>query len=107
MGATSFGGSFNLVESDDTALKGMFMKRLQRAAIDSQFPFVKFLPFVPRTNADDINKIIDDIVARRRKEIKEKGVTKKDLVQIFIDNNDADPEGFTEKHIQEEMVLFM
>lgn len=107
MGATSFGGSFNLVESDDATLKNMFTKRLQRAAIDSQFPFVKFLPFVPPSSADHINTMIDDIVARRRKENKEKGVTKKDLVQIFIDNNDADPERFTHKHIQEEMVLFM
>lgn len=107
MGATSFGGSFNLVESDDAKLKNMFMKRLQRVAIDAQFPFVKYLPFVPPSNVEEFNTMIDKIVARRRKENKEKGVAKRDLVQIIIDNNDADPVGFTEAHIREEMLLFM
>lgn len=107
MGATSFGGSFNLVVSDDAKLKNMFMKRLQRVAIDAQFPFVKYLPFVPPSNVEEFNTMIDKIVARRRKENKEKGVAKRDLVQIIIDNNDADPVGFTEAHIREEMLLFM
>lgn len=107
MGATSFGGSFNLVESDDAKLKSMFMKRLQRVAIDAQFPFLKYLPFIPPSNAEEFKNIIDEIVAKRRKENRKNGVTKKDLVQIFIDNNDADPVGFTEKHIREEMLLFM
>ena len=107
MGATSFGGSFNSVESEDAALKGMFMKRLVRAAIDSQFPIVKYLPFVPPSNAGDINKFIDEIIAKRRKENKEMGTKNRDLVQIFIDNNDADPVGYSEKHLREEMQLFL
>jgi hypothetical protein len=107
MCATSFGGSFNLVESDDAKLKNMFMKRLQRGAIDAQFPFVKYLPFVPPSNTVEFSQLVYDIVAKRRKENKESGIKKKDLVQIFIDINEADPVGFTEKHIREEMLLFM
>jgi hypothetical protein len=106
MGATSFGGSTNLVESEDTVLKNMFTKRLKRIAIDSMFPFLKYLPFVPPISAA-MNKVIDGIVAKRRRENTEKGVVKRDLLQIFLDNNDTDPVGFSEKHIREEMQLFM
>jgi cytochrome P450 len=107
MSATSFGGSFNLVVEDDQRLKDMFIKRLARAAIDAQFPFLKHVPFVPPSNAKDMNVYIDRIIAKRRKEIEVGDPAKKDLVQILVDTNDADPVGFSTAHIREEMMLFM
>ncbi|CZT12574.1 hypothetical protein WAI453_005583 [Rhynchosporium graminicola] len=104
MSASSFGGSFNLVSSNDKRLKNMFHHRLKRAAIDAQFPFLKYLPFVPPIESEDFKSMIDGIIAKRRSEI---GPPKKDLVQIFVETNDADPIAFSHLHIHEEMALFM
>jgi cytochrome P450 len=107
MSATSFGGSFNLVVSNDSELKDMFIRRLARAAIDAQFPFLKHVPFVPPTNAKEMNIYIDRIIDKRRKEIEAGEPVKKDLVQILVDTHNADPTGFSNAHIREEMMLFM
>lgn len=104
MSASSFGGSFNLVATNDHKLKNMFMDRLKRAARDIQFPFLKYLPFVPKAQSKEMADVIDGIIAKRRAET---GPAKKDLVQTFIDSNDEDPVGFSQMHIQEEMTLFM
>jgi hypothetical protein len=104
MSATSFGGSFNLVKSNDSKVKDMFINQLKRRTIDIMFPFVQYLPFVPPSIEQDIKNIIDTIISKRRAE---KGMAKKDLVQIFVDTNKANPISFSEKHIREEMTLFM
>ncbi len=78
---------------------------MRRVAIDAQFPFVRYLPGVPSASSV-ISGLIERIVSRRRKEM-EKGITKKDILQMFIDTNNADPVSFTEKHIRDEMILFM
>jgi hypothetical protein len=106
MSSTSFGGSFNLVKSNDSKVKDMFINRLKRATVDIMFPWVQYLPFVPPSTEQDMKNIIDNIIAKRRAE-KEKGGVKRDLVQIFVDTNDADPVSFSEMHIREEMTLFM
>ena len=103
MSATSFGGSFGLVRSDDSKFKEMFMDRVKRAAVDAQFPFVKYLPFIPPIQSK-MNDISDEVIAKRRAQ---KGANKKDLVQIFVDTNEANPVAFSDKHVQEEMALFM
>lgn len=105
MAAASFGGSFNLVESDDSKQKEMFNTYLKRLAFDVQFPILKYLPFVPRATSS-MAKIIGEIVSKRRVEM-EKGVVKNDLLQIFVDTNNADPVMFSDKHIEVEMILFM
>lgn len=105
MSAASFGGSFNLIESDDNTQKNIFNSYMRRVAIDAQFPFVRYLPGVPSASSV-ISGLIERIVSRRRKEM-EKGITKKDILQMFIDTNNADPVSFTEKHIRDEMILFM
>ena len=63
MSATSFGGSFNLVASNDKKLKNLFHDRLKRAAIDAQFPFIKYLPFVPPSQSEEFNNMIDGIIS--------------------------------------------
>lgn len=104
--ATSFGGSFNLVETNDTKLKGMFIDRLRRTGVDAQFPFLKYIPFLPSI-VTEMNIFVDGIIEKRRKEMAEKGRPKKDLLQILIDTSDADPVLFSQSHIREEMILFM
>ncbi len=105
MSAASFGGSFNLVESDDNTQLNIIHSYMRRVALDAQFPFNKYLPGVPPASSE-ISVLINRIVSRRRQEM-EQGVAKKDILQIFIDTNDADPVSFTDKHIKEEMILFM
>jgi cytochrome P450 len=105
MSAASFGGSFNLVESDDSKQKNLFNSYLKRVALNAQIPFVKNLPGVPSASSM-VAGLIDNIVSKRREEI-EKGIIKKDLLQIFVDTNNADPVSFTDKHIRDEMILFM
>ncbi|KAE8448885.1 hypothetical protein EG329_008681 [Mollisiaceae sp. DMI_Dod_QoI] len=104
MSATSFGGSFGLVESNDTKMKNMILDRLKRAALDSHLPFIKYLPFVPPSQGEEMNNMIDNIVANRKAESQK---PKKDLLQIFVDVNKANPEAFSHSHVREEMSLFM
>ncbi len=105
MSASSFGGSFNLVESDDQIQKNLFNSYLKRLAIDAQFPLVKYLPFVPVSSAQ-VAPLVDRIVSRRRADM-EKGIEKKDLLQNLMKLHLADPVGFSDKHIETEMILFM
>ncbi|CZR69470.1 related to benzoate 4-monooxygenase cytochrome P450 [Phialocephala subalpina] len=83
--ATSFGGYFGLVESNDMKMKNMVMDRLKRAALDVQLPFIKYLPFVPPSQGEGLNDIIDNIVATRKSE--------------------KNSETFTHLHVREEMSL--
>lgn len=107
MSATSFGGSFNLVETNDTKLKDMFVRRLKKTALDGTFPLIKHLPFLASVTRE-MNTLIDGIIAKRRKLNAAAGEKpKKDLVQIFVDTNDFNPSTFTQAHIREEMILFM
>lgn len=82
----------------------MFMDRLKRSAMDTQFPIIKYLPFIPSSQSEEFNSMIDDIIVKRRAE---KGPPKKDLLQIFLDSNDLDPAAFSHLHVREEMALFM
>lgn len=104
MSATSFGGSFGLVKSKDLKVKNMVSERLKRAALDSHFPFIKYLPFVPPSQGVGLNNIIDNIIATRKAESQK---PKKDLLQIILDVNNANPETYTHMHVREEMSLFM
>lgn len=105
MSAASFGGSFNLVESDDMKQKDLFNAYLRRVAIDVQVPFVEYMPGV-KSASFMVTGLIEIIVSKRQKEL-EKGISKKDLLQIFVDTHNADPISFTVKHIRDEMILFM
>lgn len=105
MASASFGGSFNLVESDDRNQKELFNSYLKRVAIDAQFPFLKYVPFLTPSSSI-VAGLIDRIVLKRRQEM-EIGIEKKDLLQILVDTNNANPIEFSHKHIQAEMILFM
>jgi cytochrome P450 len=105
MSAALFGGSFNLVVSDDNKQKGLLNRYMRRVAIDAQFPFVKYIPGVPSASSI-LSDMVEKTMSKRRKEM-EKGITKNDILQIFVDQHIADPVSFTDKHIRNEMILFM
>ncbi|KAF7882809.1 uncharacterized protein EAF02_006172 [Botrytis sinoallii] len=114
MSATLFGGSFGLVINEDPHVKNLFLNRLRRVYIDVVLPFVKYIPFIP-SPVQEMDRMIDGIIKTRRAEMgsgrkglkEEKVREKKDLLQIFLDANENDPKGFTDKHLMEEMRLFM
>ena len=103
MSATSFGGSFGLVKSNDSNLKDIFTKRLQKTILYGNVPFLKSLPFMPPLGPE-MDKMIHGIVAKRRASKDQKN---RDLLQILLDSNKANPDVFTEKHIEDSMRLFM
>ena len=106
MAATSFGGSRNLVASEDTRFRSLLWSRLTQSAIHSQLPWLKYLPFVP-VQSTELDDMIDKTVAQRRRDKEEGKEIKRDLVQIVIENHDADPENYTIKHLRQEIGLFM
>jgi hypothetical protein len=106
MSATSFGGSFELTKTDDSTTRNIFQKQLIIAALHSQFTFLQYIPFTPPKHSPDMDDMIRRIVSKRRKAM-EAGEKKKDLLQIFMDTHDAHPNEYTEKHVTEEMRLFM
>jgi cytochrome P450 len=107
MSATSFGGSFGLVASNDQKAKSAFVDRLKQAALDAQFPFLRYMPFMPPSINKEFNDMITRIVSTRRKEMASKAPPQRDLLQLLIDTQDSDPVGFTDLHMREEMALFM
>lgn len=108
MSASLFGGSFKLVKTDDQTLKNMFIDRLKSSAINHTFPFLKYLPFMPKSRAPDMVAFLDNLIARRREIMEDEKIENpKDIFQIFIDNMDANPDEFTIDHLRESMILFM
>lgn len=104
MSATSFGGSFDTVRTNDDYIKNLFIKHLRETAVFANFPFLKWLPFVNHKTGAELDKVTDTIISKRRSA---KDQTRKDLLQIFLDTHKSNPESFSERHIKEEMRLFM
>lgn len=104
MSATSFGGSFHLVSSQDSSLKNAFLAYLKRTGIRTIFPFLQYVPGVDFGKGPVMSKMLVDIIEKRREE---EDSSKKDLLKIFFDANKSDPDTFTDLHLEEEMTLFM
>jgi cytochrome P450 len=104
MSATSFGGSFDSVRTNDNYLKNLFIQYLQETALDTNFPFLKWLPSQRPRKGAVVDKITHDIVSKR---LNSKDQTRKDLLQILLDTHKANPEAFSDQHIKDEMRLFM
>jgi hypothetical protein len=104
MSATSFGGSFHLVSSQDSSLKNAFLDYLKRTTIRTMFPFLEHVPGIDLSRGPVMTKMLGDIINKRRQE---KDSNKKDLLKILLDANKSDPDAFTEVHLEEEMTLFM
>lgn len=107
MCATSLGGSFDLVTSNDLTLKNCLARALKFASLQSQVPWIRLLPgFRTGFNylTSEINNVVEDIVNRRRADTEP---VQKDLLQIILDANVADPIFFPEQRVREEIKLFM
>ena len=104
MSATSFGGSWDSVRTNDAHMKRLFMNHLKEAAIYSTFPFLKLLLLSQHDSKAEIDNITEGIVSKRRNA---KDQTRRDLLQILLDTQAANPDSFSEKHLKEEMRLFM
>ncbi|KAH7410702.1 cytochrome P450 [Cadophora sp. MPI-SDFR-AT-0126] len=103
--ATVFGESWNLTKTNNTHLKEMFSRQLRKMLIHAQFPFLKYLPFVPNPVDPEIQRRLDDILAKRRS-LGTKN-SKKDLLQMLIDTKEKYPSEYLEGHIKADMALFM
>lgn len=104
MSATSFGGSFDTVRTNDAKMKKLFINHLQEAALYSTFTFLKWVPFMEPKAVVKLDQITDAIVSKR---LKAEDQTRKDLLQIFLDAHKENPTSFSDKHLKEEMRLFM
>jgi hypothetical protein len=104
MSATSFGGSFNSVRTNNNRLKNLFLEHLKETAIFTSLSFLKWLPFVRPKIAAELDNITDAVVTKR---LNAKDQTRRDLLQILLDTHKANPESFTSQHLKEEMRLFM
>ena len=106
MSASLFGGSFNLVETDDQTLKSLFTSHMKWVAFNYSFPWAEQIPFLPKDRIQDTKKFLDDVIAKRRTEMRS-GIAKKDIFQILIDNHDANPGEFSLLHLRASMFIFM
>jgi cytochrome P450 len=104
MSATSFGGSFNSVRTNNNRLKSLFLEHLKETAIFTSLSFLKWLPFVQPKKAAELDSITDAIVTKR---LNAKDQTRRDLLQMMLDAHKANPESFTNRHLKGEMRLFM
>lgn len=104
MSATSLGGSFNIVTSNNNKLKKTFMSRLIRAAINGQLPYLRYIPFWPQPIPAEMNKMLEEVLDRRERAGKP---VKKDLVEIILDAHQTDPITFPEMRMRDEVTMFM
>ncbi|KAG4420054.1 hypothetical protein IFR04_006813 [Cadophora malorum] len=103
--ATVFGESWNLTKTNNTHLKEIFSRQLQKMLVHAQFPFLKYLPFVPNPVDPEIEQRLSGILSKRRS-LGTKN-TKKDLLQMLIDTKEKYPSEYLEGHIKADMTLFM
>lgn len=104
MSATSFGGSWDSVRTNDAYMKRLFLNHLKEAALYANFAFLKWLPFTKPGTRAELDKITDSIVSKRQTA---KDQTRRDLLQILLDTHKANPDFFSEMHLKEEMRMFM
>jgi cytochrome P450 len=104
MSATSFGGSSNSVRSNDNQLKALFMRHMKEVAVYASLGILKWLQFFPRHTEVEMDNVTNEIINKRRSM---KGEVRRDLLQILLDTHETNPESFSEKHLKDEMRLFM
>ena len=107
MSATAFGGSFNMVSSNDITLKESITQIFARQVITGTFPLARYLPFIPPSQTPSLVKMTEDIIATRKAEMAQKRVVTKDILQIILNAHDEDPDLFTAQRVRDEMNMFM
>ncbi|PMD30788.1 cytochrome P450 [Hyaloscypha variabilis F] len=107
MSATAFGGSFNMVTSNDVTLKESITQLFARQVITFLFPIARYLPFIPSGQSPSLIKMTEDIIATRQAEMAQKLEVKKDILQIILNAQQTNPELYTEQRVRDEMNMFM
>jgi cytochrome P450 len=107
MSATSFGGSLNMVSSNGLALQKSMNQFMMRGAIDAILPFVKYIPLIPPCQSPSLVKLTQQLIATRKEELIQKGQAKKDILQMLLNSQDADPVTFSDLRVLDEMNTFM
>ena len=118
IGTSAFGYSFNSITgghskesmATDTILRGGF--NLQKRAIESWLPFLKYLPSDEREKVNEatklMNGIIDKVIWDRRKEMaSEENVERKDLLQSLLKMKDDEGDSFTDEDLRAQVRMFM
>jgi cytochrome P450 len=107
MSASAFGGSLNMVSSNDITLKESITQLFSRQVLTSAFPLVRYLPFIPPAQSPSLVKMTEDIIATRKAEMAQKRNVKKDILQIILNAHTEEPELYTEQRVRDEMNMFM
>ncbi|KAL9113019.1 MAG: hypothetical protein Q9227_002884 [Pyrenula ochraceoflavens] len=106
IGATAFGGSFDLVRNKTHALRSETQKHFKTQNKYRLIPFLRFIPGAKQRRKNPVLQgMLDDILQRRQ--AMEKSVQRKDLLQIFLDAHREDPKTFTWDNVRAEMLLFL
>jgi len=104
MSATSFGGSFDLVRSDDSTLRNALKEKTIRSATISALPYISYI-LPPTKGAEKVDRIINAVLDKRLGQPEDK--KKKDLLQILLNVHDQNPTEFSQTHLKDEMQNMM
>lgn len=96
-----------MASSNDVALQESMNQFMMRGAIDAILPFVKYLPFIPPCQSPSLVELTQQFMETRRAAVARKGQVKKDILQMFLNSQDADPVAFSDMRILDEMNTFM
>ena len=118
IGESAFGYKFNSIpegnskesEATDTILRGGF--NVRRRALESWFPFLKYIPSAEREKVDEatkvMNGIIDKVIRDRRAEMASgENPERKDVLQNLLKMKDDAGDSFTDEDLNAQVRMFM
>ncbi|KAI8312585.1 Cytochrome P450 monooxygenase FUS8 [Colletotrichum sp. SAR11_59] len=68
-------------------------------------PFLRWIPFLPKSQDPELKRLVDEVIARRR--TSQDKIAKPDILQLLLNTHDQNPEDFSDKVVMAEMFLFM
>ncbi|KAL6924129.1 hypothetical protein FSST1_001403 [Fusarium sambucinum] len=105
IGATTFGGSFNVVENGSHPLPSRLKAGMKISAVMQLISWIKYIPFLPKRDPY-IEEFTFNIVDKRRKESGD--VKHQDLLQHLVDVSDDSPGSeFRTSDVQDESVILL
>ncbi|KAG5762854.1 hypothetical protein H9Q69_002537 [Fusarium xylarioides] len=105
IGATTFGGSFHVVENGSHPLPSRLKAGMKISAVMQLISWIKYIPFLPKRDPY-IEKFTFDIVDKRRKDAG--AVKHQDLLQHLVDVCDDSPGSeFRTSDVQDESVILL
>ncbi|KAM5344953.1 hypothetical protein ACJ41O_010815 [Fusarium nematophilum] len=105
IGATTFGGSFHVVENGSHPLPSRLKAGMRISAVMQLISWVKYIPFLPKRDPY-IESFTFNIVDKRRKESGD--IKHQDLLQHLVDVSDDSPGSeFRTSDVQDESVILL